>query len=97
MILYCSQEQLRREAEEDAIFRDQLEQERRDHELALRLAEETNGQVEDLSPPMRRYIINFCILFFYIYWCISVCDCTLDVIFLRNVFCWRVSCVIYYF
>lgn len=49
------QEQLRREAEEDAIFRDQLEQERRDHELALRLAQETNGQVEDLSPPMRRF------------------------------------------
>lgn len=38
----------------DSQFREQLEQERRDHELALRLAQETNGQVEDLSPPTRR-------------------------------------------
>jgi len=39
---------------EESQFREQLEQERRDHELALRLAQETNGQVEDLSPPTRR-------------------------------------------
>jgi myosin-6 len=35
---------------------EQLEQERRDHELALRLAQETNGQVDDadLSSQLRR-------------------------------------------
>lgn len=41
----------------DARFREQMEQERRDHELALRLAQETNGQLEDVSPPMRRYVL----------------------------------------
>lgn len=40
----------------DARFRDQMEQERRDHELALRLAQETNGQLEDVSPPLQRYL-----------------------------------------
>lgn len=48
------QAQLEREAMADARFREQMEQERRDHELALRLAQETNGQLEDVSPPMRR-------------------------------------------
>jgi myosin-6 len=48
------QEQLEKEAMLNSQFREQLEQERRDHELALRLAQETNGQVEDLSPPTRR-------------------------------------------
>lgn len=47
------QEQLEREAQEDAKYRQQLEQERRDHELALRLAQESNGQVDD-SPPLAR-------------------------------------------
>ncbi|XP_046804371.1 myosin heavy chain 95F isoform X2 [Lucilia cuprina] len=47
------QAQLEKEAQDDAKFRQQLEQERRDHELALRLANETNGQVED-SPPVIR-------------------------------------------
>lgn len=47
------QEQLEREAQEDARYRQQLEQERRDHELALRLAQESNGQVDD-SPPLAR-------------------------------------------
>ncbi|RZF36972.1 hypothetical protein LSTR_LSTR004660 [Laodelphax striatellus] len=49
------QEQIEMEAQEDSLFREQLEQERRDHELALRLAQETNGQIEDLSPPSRRF------------------------------------------
>jgi len=35
--------------EQEARFREQLEQERRDHELALRLAQESNGQVEDIT------------------------------------------------
>ncbi|XP_075148693.1 myosin heavy chain 95F jaguar isoform X2 [Haematobia irritans] len=47
------QAQLEKEAIDDAKYRQQLEQERRDHELALRLATESNGQVED-SPPMIR-------------------------------------------
>ncbi|XP_065371248.1 myosin heavy chain 95F isoform X1 [Calliphora vicina] len=47
------QAQLEKEAQDDAKFRQQLEQERRDHELALRLASESNGQVED-SPPVIR-------------------------------------------
>lgn len=47
------QAQLEKEAQEDSKYREQLEQERRDHELALRLAQESNGQVED-SPPLIR-------------------------------------------
>lgn len=45
--------QLEKEAMEESHFREILEQERRDHELALRLAQESNGQVED-SPPLAR-------------------------------------------
>ncbi|KAG8337722.1 Unconventional myosin-VI [Homalodisca vitripennis] len=48
------EEQMEKETVLNTQFREQLEQERRDHELALRLAQETNGQVEDLSPPTRR-------------------------------------------
>ncbi|XP_031632480.1 myosin heavy chain 95F isoform X3 [Contarinia nasturtii] len=47
------QAQLEKEAQEDNEYRQQLEQERRDHELALRLAQETNSQVED-SPLLMR-------------------------------------------
>ncbi|XP_051165519.1 myosin heavy chain 95F isoform X1 [Leptopilina boulardi] len=47
------QAQLEKEAIEENHFREILEQERRDHELALRLAQESNGQVED-SPPLAR-------------------------------------------
>lgn len=47
------QAQLEQEAKEDSKYRQQLEQERRDHELALRLAQESNGQVDD-SPPLIR-------------------------------------------
>lgn len=47
---------MEKEAEEDSQYRQQLEQERRDHELALRLAEETNGQVDDSPLLMRKYV-----------------------------------------
>lgn len=47
------QAQMEKEAQEDVKYRQQLEQERRDHELAMRLASESNGQVEE-SPPMIR-------------------------------------------
>lgn len=50
------QEQLEKEAKDDAKYRQQLEQERRDHELALRLANESNGQVEDSPPVIRKYV-----------------------------------------
>ncbi|XP_015432776.1 PREDICTED: myosin heavy chain 95F isoform X3 [Dufourea novaeangliae] len=46
--------QLEKEALEESRFRELLEQERRDHELAVRLAQESNGQVEDSPPPVRR-------------------------------------------
>ncbi|EAA06889.5 AGAP000776-PA [Anopheles gambiae str. PEST] len=49
------QAQLEKEAQEDIQYRQQLEQERRDHELALRLAQESNGQVEDSPPALRKY------------------------------------------
>ncbi|KAG1714830.1 Unconventional myosin-VI [Nymphon striatum] len=46
------QVQLRLEEEENLERDQQLQQERRDHELALRLAQDTNGQVEDVSTPL---------------------------------------------
>lgn len=58
------QAQLEKEAQEDSKYRQQLEQERRDHELAMRLAEESNGQVED-SPPLMRKYVQKCISFLY--------------------------------
>lgn len=57
------QEQLQREAQEDAKYRQQLEQERRDHELAMRLAQESNGQVDD-SPPLARKYVSFIYILF---------------------------------
>lgn len=48
------QAQLEKEAQEDTKYRQQLQQERRDHELALRLAQESNGQVEESPPLMRK-------------------------------------------
>lgn len=53
------QAQIEREDQEDTRFRQQLEQERRDHELALRLAQESNGQVEDSPPLLRKYVFLF--------------------------------------
>lgn len=46
---------MEKEAEEDNQYRQQLEQERRDHELALRLAQESNSQVDDSPLLMRKY------------------------------------------
>ncbi|XP_049820638.1 myosin heavy chain 95F isoform X2 [Aethina tumida] len=46
-----------REEEEQRRYQEQLDQERQDHELALRLAQESNGQVED-SPPVARKTVN---------------------------------------
>lgn len=46
--------QLEKEAEEDSQYRQQLEQERRDHELALRLAQESNSTVDDSPLLMRK-------------------------------------------
>lgn len=46
--------QLEKEAMEESHYRELLEQERRDHDLAVRLAQESNGQVEDSPPPVRK-------------------------------------------
>lgn len=46
---YQIQEEIDKAALAESKFREQMEQERRDHELALRLAQETNGFVEDIS------------------------------------------------
>lgn len=57
LLFFFLQAQLEKEALEDARYREQLEQERRDHELALRLAQETNDQLEEMSPQdNRRYV-----------------------------------------
>ena len=53
---FLFQSQLEKEAQDDLRYRQQLEQERRDHELALRLAQESNGQVEDSPPLIRKYV-----------------------------------------
>lgn len=45
---------MEKEAMEESRYRELLEQERRDHDLAVRLAQESNGQVEDSPPPVRR-------------------------------------------
>ncbi|XP_063909562.1 myosin heavy chain 95F isoform X1 [Zophobas morio] len=42
-----------KEALDERRYQERLEQERQDHELALRLAQESNGQIEE-SPPMIR-------------------------------------------
>lgn len=41
---------------EEARLREQMEQERRDHELALRLANECNSQVEELSTVSKTWV-----------------------------------------
>ncbi|XP_078051109.1 myosin heavy chain 95F jaguar isoform X4 [Augochlora pura] len=48
------QAQMEKEEFEESKYRELLEQERRDHELAVRLAQESNGQVEDSPLPVRR-------------------------------------------
>lgn len=55
------QAQLEQEAKEDTQYRQQLEQERRDHELALRLALESNGQIDE-SPTLSRKYVNWKVL-----------------------------------
>ncbi|XP_018568271.1 myosin heavy chain 95F isoform X2 [Anoplophora glabripennis] len=47
------QQQQEKLAQEERRYQEQLEQERQDRELALRLAQESNGQLEE-SPPMIR-------------------------------------------
>uniref|UniRef100_A0A182SD13 Myosin motor domain-containing protein n=1 Tax=Anopheles maculatus TaxID=74869 RepID=A0A182SD13_9DIPT len=61
-VLPPTQAQLEKEAQEDIQYRQQLEQERRDHELALRLAQESNGQVEDSPPALRKYATIYGVL-----------------------------------
>lgn len=66
--------QLEKEALENTRYREQLEQEKRDHELALRLASETNEQVDDISPPTnRRYCVNL-----YVNWITVIFQCKLQ-------------------
>ncbi|KAK4321632.1 hypothetical protein Pmani_007579 [Petrolisthes manimaculis] len=48
------QAQLEKEAQESEHLAQFEEQERRDHELALRLASETNSAVEDIAPSLKR-------------------------------------------
>lgn len=50
-----------RQAIEEQRYLQQLEQERHDRELAIRLAMESNGQVEDSPPTTRRYILLVCL------------------------------------
>ena len=50
------QAQLEQEVKEDTQYRQQLEQERRDHELALRLAQESNGQIDESPTLSRKYV-----------------------------------------
>lgn len=59
------QAQQEREAQEERHYQEQLEQERQDHELALRLAQESNGQLEESPPLMRKYVfhVNIFVLF----------------------------------
>lgn len=58
------QAQLEKEAQEDSKYRQQLEQERRDHELALRLAQESNGQLDESPQMSRKYVSKSIFLYF---------------------------------
>ncbi|XP_046405363.1 myosin heavy chain 95F isoform X2 [Ischnura elegans] len=49
--------QLQKEAAEEATFREQQEQERRDYELSYRLSQETNTQLDDMTLPLRRLAV----------------------------------------
>lgn len=62
------QAQLEKEAQEDSKYRKQLEQERCDHELALRLAQESNGQIDESPTMSRKYVLidfNYLIMYSY--------------------------------
>lgn len=50
------QAQQEKELQEERHYQEQLEQERQDRELALRLAQESNGQLEE-SPPLMRKLV----------------------------------------
>ncbi|XP_066994103.2 myosin heavy chain 95F [Anabrus simplex] len=52
------QAQMEKELMEDTRYREQLEQEKRDHELAVRLAQESNGQVEEMSANNRSTLVR---------------------------------------
>lgn len=54
MLLQAQQE---KELEEERRYQEQLEQERQDHELALRLAQESNGQLEESPPLIRKSVV----------------------------------------
>lgn len=51
------QAQQEKELQEERRYQEQLEQERQDRELALRLAQESNGQLEE-SPPLIRKLVQ---------------------------------------
>lgn len=51
-LLHAQQE---KDARDERRYHQQLEQERQDHELALRLAQESNGQLEESPPMIRKY------------------------------------------
>lgn len=59
------QAQLEKEAQEDTQYRQLMEQERRDHELALRLAQESNGQIEESPTMSRKYVGIFPFDFYF--------------------------------
>lgn len=57
------QQQQAKLEQEERFYQEQLEQERQDRELALRLAQETNGQIEESPPLARKYVLQFSIFF----------------------------------
>lgn len=61
------QAQLEKEAQEDTQYRQLMEQERRDHELALRLAQESNGQIEESPTMSRKYVCTSLKLYFQVF------------------------------
>lgn len=54
--LHPPQAQLAKEEAESERLAHLEEQERRDHELALRLATETNSAVEEMTPSLKRWV-----------------------------------------
>lgn len=60
------QAQQEKESQEERRYQEQLEQERQDRELALRLAQESNGQLEE-SPPLIRKLVSYCFYFLLVH------------------------------
>lgn len=80
------QAQLEKEAQEDSAYRQQLEQERRDHELALRLAQESNGQIEE-SPTMSRKYVDDSFFQYFQHFCTKrMKDCRAGPNFVNNMY-----------